>query len=308
MPNSKPKIVIYTDGGADPNPGPGGWGVILIDRATGRKKELSGGEAQTTNNRMELTAAIEALSALKKPCDIQFYTDSEYLRRGITEWLPGWQVRGWRRKGKEILNVDLWKQLGSLIEPHAITWEWVKGHSGNRYNERADQLATQAIRAQYGGQPRGAVDAEVYLLVTARGGAGYWGALVRRDGEEDLVFGYEEGTTSNRLDLTAAVQALGSLPEGAVARIYSRSDYLRNGATRWVAGWKRRDWKTKSGAPVKNQDLWMLLDDHLSARRATWPKVDEDMLVEFEDIGERLREAIDEDRRAHGHDDGFFPA
>ncbi|HEX7975853.1 MAG TPA: ribonuclease HI [Anaerolineales bacterium] len=141
--NEKPTVTIYTDGACDPNPGPGGWAVLLI--SDGQEKVLTGGEADTTNNRMELTAAVRAFGALKKPCLVEMYTDSEYLRRGITEWLPGWRARNWRRKGGALANVDLWQTLDVAIKDHKIHWHWVRGHAGNRENERVDVLAKAAI-------------------------------------------------------------------------------------------------------------------------------------------------------------------
>ncbi len=143
MADELPQVTIYTDGACDPNPGPGGWAALL--RSGGHEKELTGGEAQTTNNRMELTAAVEALRALKKPCQVDFYTDSEYLKKGITEWLPGWRRRNWRRKGGALANVDLWQALDAALRPHVIRWHWVRGHAGDRDNERVDRLARQAI-------------------------------------------------------------------------------------------------------------------------------------------------------------------
>ena len=143
--NALKQVTIYTDGGAAPNPGPGGWAAVLI--AQGAEKELSGAEPHTTNNRMELTAAVEALRALKHPCAVEFYTDSQYLQRGITEWLPGWRARGWSRGRQEIANLDLWQALDAETRRHQITWHWVKGHAGDRYNERVDRLATEARSA-----------------------------------------------------------------------------------------------------------------------------------------------------------------
>lgn len=140
-----PVVTIYTDGACDPNPGPGGWAALL--RFGEREKELFGSEAQTTNNRMELTAAVQALLALKRPCRVFLYTDSEYLKRGITEWLPAWRRRGWKRKGGALKNADLWQALEAACQPHQITWRWVKGHVGNPDNERVDRLATQAAWA-----------------------------------------------------------------------------------------------------------------------------------------------------------------
>lgn len=142
--NDLPHVTIFSDGACDPNPGPGGWAALL--RSGDQEKELAGSETQTTNNRMELTAAVEALQALKRPCQVDFYTDSEYLQRGITEWLPGWRRRNWRRKGGALANVDLWQALDAAMQPHQIRWHWVRGHAGNRDNERVDQLARRAIR------------------------------------------------------------------------------------------------------------------------------------------------------------------
>lgn len=139
----KPAVIIYTDGACQGNPGPGGWGAIL--RYGRHEKELSGGEKDTTNNRMELQAALEALKALNEPCRVTLFTDSEYLKRGITEWLPNWKRRNWRRKGGKLANVDLWMRLDEEISRHEINWRWVKGHAGNVINERVDKLARTAI-------------------------------------------------------------------------------------------------------------------------------------------------------------------
>jgi len=139
----KPAVVIYTDGACSGNPGPGGWGVIL--KYGKHERELWGGEKDTTNNRMELNAALEALKALTEPCQVSLYTDSEYLKKGITEWLPDWKRRNWKRKGGKLANVDLWMKLDEEIARHQIQWRWVRGHAGNRMNERVDQLARKAI-------------------------------------------------------------------------------------------------------------------------------------------------------------------
>lgn len=137
-------VIIYTDGACRGNPGPGGWGALLI--AGDRRKELNGAETETTNNRMELTAAIQALSALNRRCNVKLYTDSQYVRLGITEWIHQWKERGWRTADKKpVKNTDLWQALDAQIARHDVEWHWVKGHAGDPGNERADQLANDAI-------------------------------------------------------------------------------------------------------------------------------------------------------------------
>jgi len=141
------KVEIYTDGACKGNPGPGGWGVLLRSEA-GQEKELFGGEPGTTNNRMELTAVIEALRALKRPCKVALYLDSEYVRKGITEWIHGWKAKGWRTASKQpVKNAELWQVLDALVQQggHQIDWHWVKGHAGHVDNERADALANRGV-------------------------------------------------------------------------------------------------------------------------------------------------------------------
>lgn len=282
MSRPQPAVSIYTDGGADPNPGPGGWAAILIHSSSHAVKELSGGDRATTNNRMELTAALRALQALKSPSHIDFYTDSEYLRRGVTEWLTGWIARGWRGKSGPVQNVDLWQPLAEAISIHTIDWHWVKGHAGDRYNERADELATQEIRKHYATQTLSPVDAEIFLRVSCVGSNGGWAALVRSAGAERVISGHTRSTTSNQLDILSAIEALRAVPEAAHVRIWSGSDYLRNGATEWLAGWQVQGWKTKSGQPVKNRQAWQALADLLANRAVEWPPAKGSDLPEFE--------------------------
>jgi len=141
---SETNIEIYTDGACRGNPGPGGWGVLLKSR--GREKELYGGESETTNNRMELTAAIQGLAALKRPSKVTLTTDSQYVRKGITEWISNWKKNGWVNSAKKpVANSDLWKKLDAVAQQHEIDWRWVKGHSGHVDNERVDELANRGI-------------------------------------------------------------------------------------------------------------------------------------------------------------------
>ena len=153
MPESAPRpgpgVEIFSDGACRGNPGPGGWGTIL--RYGVVEKELSGGDLATTNNRMELMAAIAGLEALKRPCRVRLYTDSQYVRDGIMQWLPGWKARNWRTADKKpVKNVDLWQRLDAAAAPHRVEWIWVKGHAGHPENERADALARAAVPSPTG--------------------------------------------------------------------------------------------------------------------------------------------------------------
>ena len=148
------RVEIFTDGACRGNPGPGGWGALL--RYGDTERSLSGAEAHTTNNRMELMAAIQALEALKRPCEVDLTTDSQYLRNGITQWLANWKRNGWKTAGrKPVKNADLWKRLDEATRRHTIHWHWVRGHTGHPENERADQLANAAIDAMLARQKRG---------------------------------------------------------------------------------------------------------------------------------------------------------
>ncbi|MBI4584254.1 MAG: ribonuclease HI [Planctomycetes bacterium] len=157
MKRGNKKVLIYTDGGCRGNPGLGAWAAVLVSGAL--RKEISGVEPHTTNNRMELTAAIRALEQLKRPCQVILTTDSQYLRRGITEWLPRWVERGWRTASKKpVLNRDLWERILELTRRHQMEWRWVEGHSGDRENERCDRLVNEAMDRHtdgLGGSPVG---------------------------------------------------------------------------------------------------------------------------------------------------------
>ena len=278
-------VLIYTDGGADPNPGPGGWGAVLVHPGTRKEKEISGSATQTTNNRMELTAAIQALDSLSVACDVELYTDSTYLRQGITRWLEGWRRNGWRRRdGEPVKNIDLWRRLSEAAGRHRVRWRWVKGHTGHPLNERADALASaeiarlrdesgeEAIAEEVWG-PEWDDAGKVFLRVTRAPRGAAWAAIVRIGDQESVHGGSSAAATANRLEIEAACELLAGLSKDRPWLFLTTSDYLRNGASKWLAAWKRRNWTTGSGSAVKNDDLWRRLDELLANRRIAWPKV-----------------------------------
>ncbi len=253
-------VTIYTDGACNPNPGPGGWAAILL-RSGAEPQELSGAEANTTNNQMEMRAVLAALRTLPEPHHIRLYTDSQYLRQGITEWLPQWEKRGWRTTAKqEVKNQALWQDLAAELRRHQVEWRWVKGHAGDRWNERADTLARSMLPA-----PTLPLDdpRAIHLFAAAsylgRQKSGGWGVILRYGEAVKPLSGHETGTSANRMHLTAVIEGLRAIKQPRPIHVYTGSDYVRDGFTRWVTEWQRRNWQTKTGQPVSNQDLWRAL-------------------------------------------------
>jgi ribonuclease HI len=290
MENQHRTFTVYTDGGADPNPGTGGWAAVIIDNFTGQSQELSGGEQNTTNNRMELTAAISALESLPSQSFVTLLTDSEYLRRGITEWLTGWRARGWTRSGEAIQNVDLWQRLAQAEAEHRVSWDWVKGHTGNPFNERADQLATLAIRTLSNTTITEAVaDVDVFIRVSCIASRGGWAALIRQGAETETISGHLIPSTANQLDLIAASRALERISDGKSIRVWSGSDYLRNGVLTWLKSWIKYGWKTKTGSPVKNVEGWKRLSKALENKTVDWPVSKGKTIPEFAQLDKLAR-------------------
>lgn len=291
--NTKDNVVIYTDGGSDPNPGIGGWAAIL--RLGEHEKVLTGNDPEATNNRMELTAAIRALEALKRPCAINFYTDSEYLRKGITEWIDDWAVKNWKKKGKPIPNVDLWQTLWPLVKTHEINWHWVKGHAGNEYNERVDRLARKA-RLEI--TPDDVIDPNVprlYLRASCKGnpGPGGWGVVLEEGDDTEQASGSEPQTTNNRMEITAAIEGLLLLPPGSEVQIFTTSDYVYQGITQWIRNWRKRNWMKKGGEkPVANADLWQALDKLADNYTIRWINAKGRDLTGLEEAGKLAANAI----------------
>lgn len=283
---SLPPVTIYTDGACNPNPGPGGWAAIML-HPNAPPQELCGADPQTSNNQMEMRAVLEALKSLERSHQVTLYTDSQYLRQGITEWLPRWQQRGWRTAAKQaVKNQALWQALAREIQRHRINWQWVKGHAGHKWNERADELARSMI-------PVAALPlndpvaihifaAASYLGKQKRGG---WGVVLRYREHTRTLSGHETNSSANRMHLTAAIEGLQAIKQPRPVHFYTGSDYLRDGITRWIRGWQRQNWQTKTGKPVSNQDLWQRLVEAASGYEIEWH------LVTKPDLPELMRKA-----------------
>jgi ribonuclease HI len=297
-------MIIYTDGGADPNPGVGGWGAILVDSVSGERREMSGGADATTNNRMELTAAIESLESLRSTCRVELFTDSTYLRNGVSRWMAGWKRNGWRRKdGDPVKNVDLWQRLESATGRHDVRWRWVKGHAGHELNERADELATEEIAHRRSAEPIAAACdvvslrptrvGEVFLRVTRTPTASAWAGLVRVNDEDRWIAHRMSCDSINRCELEAAGSLLRELSKDRHWLFFTRSEYLCRGASVWLSGWKKNDWRSREGSEIKNRGLWERLDRLQSQLSIEWRRGGEEQNSVLDDLASRAREARD---------------
>ena len=307
------EVTIYTDGACKGNPGPGGWGAILI--AGGTEKELYGGEAETTNNRMELLAAIQALEVLKRPCAVQLHTDSQYLIDGSTKWMHGWKKNGWRTKEKKpVKNDDLWKRLDAQLSRHDVRYTWVKGHSGDRLNERADALANLGCKeflvkktelavepardvaqtlldlgsAQYKPSGSGPVVVAYTDGSCLKSRAGGWGVVVIDQGQEYELSGGASNTTNNRMEMLAAISALISVSPERPLKIVTDSEYLKLGVEQYIEGWKAKKWRKADGGPVKNVDLWQQIDAMCQQRQVSWAWVKGHSNDKYNDWADKL--------------------
>lgn len=271
-----PHITVYTDGGCRPNPGPGGWAAILL-RPDQEPQELSGHVEQATNNRMELTAPLEALRALDQPHRVELVTDSEYVRRGITEWLERWRANGWKTASRSpVMNRDLWQALAAELERHQVSWRWVKGHAGDRLNERADALASAAIgRPELPLEDSNAVHLFVAIAYSGKLGAGAWATLLRWRGTEREAARRVESCSANQLHILSAIEGLRLLKRSSRVHLYTTSSYLRDGASTWTATWRQRGWRTQTGTPVRHRRLWEQLESLVARHTVAWHVIPE---------------------------------
>lgn len=222
---------------------------------------------------MELQAAISALEALTRPCEVEFHTDSQYVRKGISQYLPDWKRRNWKTSaGKPVQNAELWRELDALASRHAISWHWVEGHSGNPYNERVDRLARQARLSITPQEEFDDAVPKLFVRSSCKGnpGPGGWAAIYETAEGQESSADHAQSTTNNRMELTAIIEGLLMVPEDSAVEIYTTSDYVFQGATQWIAGWRRRNWQKKDGQPVANADLWRALDQLSRNYRIRW--------------------------------------
>jgi ribonuclease HI len=257
------KIVrIYTDGSCSPNPGPGGWAAVLLFEGQDKSIELQGAAKSSTNNRMELTAALKALESLEEQSLVEIYTDSTYLQKGITQWLTGWQRNGWSTiDGNPVKNRDLWQSLSNLLQLHNVTWSWVKGHYNDTWNIRADELAMQARKQNQASYDYYRDGVKLFPGVTWKNttGTGAWCVILNYNEHFKVIGETLSETTANRLYLIAIIEGVKALKRPLPVHIYTKSGYLRDGLGTWIEGWQKRGWVTRQGTEISNREQWQEL-------------------------------------------------
>ena len=270
MDDSLLPVTIYPDGACDPNPGPGGWAAVL--RFGDHEKVLTGSAPRTTNNRMELQAVIAALGALKKPCRVTLHTDSEYVQKGVTEYIARWKAKGWQTSNKKaVANQDLWRLLDEAMQRHQIEWQWVKGHAGDPLNERVDRLAVCMIpRSDLPLDDDAAVHIFTGVACLGQNGPGGWAVVIRHGATMQESSGHEDTTSANRLHLLAAQKGLEAAPAGPPIHVYTPSDYAAQGATQWVKNWAAQGWRTTEGQPVKHRAVWQAIVAATQGHAVQW--------------------------------------
>jgi len=287
---SEQTVQIYSDGACQSNPGPGGWGAIILYPDKSPLK-INGGEKNTTNNQMELTAVIKALESLEKSQDhIILYTDSKYVKEGVTKWLDKWKQKNWKTSlNTPVKNQSLWQSLDSCAKNLDIQWKWVKGHAGNQWNEIADQLAREAvpnvkIQAELKGGDKLPIDDPdaihifVAISFSSKKKEGAWAAYLRYKTHTKSVSGNVENASSNQIHICSAIGGLKLIKKQLPIHVYTLSDYLKDGASIWIRNWRRNNWKTKEGEPVKNKALWISLQQLTQGYQIIWHRVSKNKL------------------------------
>lgn len=256
------EIIIYTDGSCSPNPGSGGYAALLLREGL-EPEVIQGAERESTNNRMELTAPIKALQSLKDGIQVEIRTDSTYVRDGVTQWAAKWQQRDWQTMdGQDVKNKDLWQQLLKETKRLNVSWLWVKGHSDDQYNQLVDKLAVEAREvAPVPVLSEKAVN--IFLGVTCKHSTktGAWAAVLVYRQHHKILGDNKTDVTANILYLEALIQALSALKREIPVVVFTSSGYLKEGATAWLPGWRRRNWMTRDDQEVVNKSYWQKLDD-----------------------------------------------
>ncbi len=273
-----PTVKIYTDGSCSPNPGPGGWGAVLLP-AQGKKRELSGREEETTNNRMELQAPLEALASLPAAHTVELYTDSKYVQKGITTWIDKWRKNNWLTAEREpVKNQDLWESLSQEMERHQVSWFWIKGHADDPNNERADALAVAARgRALLPLSDETAIHIFFGITWKQKKQIGSWAAVFRYQNHYKVIGEGVEGSTANRIHIQAALNGLCNLKRRLPVHLYTSSGYLKEGAGNWLKGWERNGWLTREGKEVSNCEEWKQLNSQLQGLTVSFHLIDKEM-------------------------------
>ena len=273
------KATVYSDGACNPNPGPGGWAAVITfpDR---KPEELVGSEFNTTSNRMELTAALQALQHIPQEYKVVIYTDSKYLKKGITEWLRNWQKKNWQTAEKTaVKNRELWEQLAEEIQRRKVIWNWTKGHAGNTWNERADFLARSAIESmQLPLDEKNVVHVFAAASFLGKDDCGGWAVLLKYGENSKTLSGSERGTTGNQMHIRSAIEGLKALKKNLPVYVYTSSSYLKDGATFWLDKWQKGNWLTKDRKPVLNRALWEELAKTMQSQKVNWFPVAKDKM------------------------------
>jgi len=292
-------IQIYTDGACKSNPGPGGWGAVIL-HPDQLPLTINGGEINTTNNSMELMAVIKALENIQtNNNDIILYTDSKYIQNGITKWITNWKKNNWQSsQDTPVKNQSLWKRLDENAKKQNIQWEWVKGHAGNQWNEKADQLAREAIpKSDSSDSPKNeklpledtnAIHIFTGVAFSTKSKQGTWAAYLRYKNHTKHISGTMENTSSNQMHILSATGGLQLIKKQYHIHMYTLSDYLKDGASIWINNWHRNDWTTKEGTPVKHKDLWIKLQNLTKLYKISWHLVSKQSLPEEITIAKNL--------------------
>lgn len=270
-----PEVRIYTDGSCSPNPGPGSWAAIILDDRE-QRETLTGIEEATTNNRMELTAALKALQSLSANHRVRLFTDSRYLKDGITDWLPTWQQRDWSTiTGDAVRNRDLWRALLLEVGRHQVEWNWVKGHADDPLNNEVDELA-RSVRPVPVLPLDDPNSVHIFLAITWRQktASGAWAGIMKFRDHHRVIGGTRQVGTGNGLHIVSAAEALKLMKRKLPIHIYTTSGYLKDGAGNWLRQWQRRDWQTREGQEVSNKEEWQTLAELLRAYPVVFHQID----------------------------------